>query len=164
MPTCPQCQWRDMGLCQYRRKGMSRLGAVKVDAPRFQLIIRHCDERDSADHADWTDDALAEGAEHSGLGDVQQTTQFACAHECPLIAGDGKFDCHAHMPMSTSTASENKKSPAARCEPPGMNFEYRYLTCAETSLVISNMLTCFLPPKTALRAGSALIIVLFLGS
>jgi len=47
--------------------------------------------------------------------------------------------------------------------PPGIG-EKGYLTCAETSFVNSNMLTCFLPPKTALRAGSALIIVLFLGS
>ena len=45
-----------------------------------------------------------------------------------------------------------------------MNFENRYLTCAETSFVNSNMLTYFLPPKTALRPGSALIIVLLLGS
>jgi len=143
---------------------MLRWGTVKVDAPRFQFIIRHCDERCAAYHADWADDALANSAEHSGFWNVQQTTQFARAHECPFIAGAWKFDSHALMPMSTSTASENKKSPAAHCEPPGMNFENRYLTCAETSLVISNMLTCFLPPKTALRAGSALIIVLFLGS
>jgi hypothetical protein len=26
-----------------------------------------------------------------------------------------------------------------------------YFTCPETSLVISNMLTCFLPPKTTLQ-------------
>ena len=41
---------------------MSRLGTVKVDAPRFPLIIRHCDERCAAYHADWADDALADGA------------------------------------------------------------------------------------------------------
>src|ERR1700677_807696 len=33
-------------------------------------------------------------------------------------------------------------------------------TCPETSLVISNMLTCFLPLKTAVRCSSALIRVL----
>ena len=60
--------------------------------------------------------------------------------------------------------SGHKKSPAAHCEPPGINFEYRYLTCAEKSLVISNMLTCFLPPKTALSASSALIWVRFFAS
>jgi hypothetical protein len=36
-----------------------------------------------------------------------------------------------------------------------------YLRCFETSAVISNMLTCFLPPKTTFRTSSALIIRLF---
>lgn len=40
----------------------------------------------------------------------------------------------------------------------------RYLICFETSLVISNMLTDFLPPKTTLRLSSALICVRFLAS
>jgi len=39
-----------------------------------------------------------------------------------------------------------------------------YLTCPETSLVISNMLTCFLPPKTTFSASSALIKVRFFSS
>ena len=39
-----------------------------------------------------------------------------------------------------------------------------YFTCPETCLVISNMVTCFLPPKTALRASSALISVFFFAS
>jgi len=32
-----------------------------------------------------------------------------------------------------------------------------YFTCPETCFVISNIVTCFLPPKTALRASSALV-------
>src|SRR2546425_10271189 len=32
-----------------------------------------------------------------------------------------------------------------------------YFRCFETSFVISNMLTCFLPPKTCLRVSSALM-------
>ena len=36
-----------------------------------------------------------------------------------------------------------------------------YLTCAETSLVISNMVTWFLLPKTAFSASSALMLVFF---
>src|SRR5262249_48010772 len=39
-----------------------------------------------------------------------------------------------------------------------------YFRCFETSLVISNMLTCALPPKTAFSAGSALIMRLFFWS
>ena len=39
-----------------------------------------------------------------------------------------------------------------------------YFTCPETCFVISNMVTCFLPPKTALRASSALISVFFFAS
>ena len=37
----------------------------------------------------------------------------------------------------------------------------RYLTCLLTSFVISNMLTVFLPPKTAFNVSSELIIRLF---
>ena len=84
MPTVPLTRYEPV---PYRRKRMLRLGAVKVDAPRFHLVIRHCDERCAADHADWADDALADGAEHSGFWNVQETAQFACAHECPLVAG-----------------------------------------------------------------------------
>ena len=39
-----------------------------------------------------------------------------------------------------------------------------YLRWPETSLVISNMLTCFLPLKTPLRLSSALMRVFFLAS
>ena len=39
-----------------------------------------------------------------------------------------------------------------------------YPRCFATSLVISNMVTCFLPPKTAASFSSALIIVRFLAS
>jgi hypothetical protein len=39
-----------------------------------------------------------------------------------------------------------------------------YFTCPEMCLVISNMVTCFLPPKTALSASSALISVFFFAS
>ena len=40
----------------------------------------------------------------------------------------------------------------------------RYLRCLLTSLVISNMLTCFLPPNTGLSLSSALMLRLFLAS
>src|SRR5258708_36461484 len=36
-----------------------------------------------------------------------------------------------------------------------------YLRCLLTSLVISNIVTVFLPPKTAFNASSALMLVLF---
>ena len=39
-----------------------------------------------------------------------------------------------------------------------------YFKCPETCFVISNMVTCFLPPKTALRASSALMSVFFFAS
>src|SRR5438132_6154609 len=39
-----------------------------------------------------------------------------------------------------------------------------YFRCLLTSFVISNIDTCFLPPKTALSASSALIMRLFLRS
>ena len=39
-----------------------------------------------------------------------------------------------------------------------------YFMCLLTSLVISNMLTAFLPPKTAARFASGLIILLFFAS
>jgi len=39
-----------------------------------------------------------------------------------------------------------------------------YFRCLLTSLVISNMFTAALPPKTAFSAPSALIVRLFLGS
>jgi hypothetical protein len=39
-----------------------------------------------------------------------------------------------------------------------------YFRCALTSLVISNMETCFLPPKTAFSFSSALIIRLLMAS
>src|SRR5262249_33868937 len=47
---------------------------------------------------------------------------------------------------------------AARKRPGGAS----YLRCFPTSLVMSNMLTADLPPKTAFRFASALIIRLFL--
>ena len=37
-----------------------------------------------------------------------------------------------------------------------------YFTCPETCLVISNMVTCFLPPKTALRGYPQLLSKLLL--
>ena len=40
----------------------------------------------------------------------------------------------------------------------------RYLTCPETSLVISNIVTVFLPLKTTFSAASALMLVLFFSS
>lgn len=60
-----------MSCSLYRRKVMLRLGTVKVDAPRFPLIIRHRDESCATDHADWTNCALADGAEHSVFRNVQ---------------------------------------------------------------------------------------------
>jgi hypothetical protein len=39
-----------------------------------------------------------------------------------------------------------------------------YFRCPETCFVISNMVTWFLPPKTALRTSSALISVFFFAS
>ena len=46
----------------------------------------------------------------------------------------------------------------------GLSESPYFFTCPETSLVISNMLTCFLPLKTAFRFSSALIRVLFFAS
>ena len=42
--------------------------------------------------------------------------------------------------------------------------DYALLMCPETSFVISNIVTCFLPLNTTLRASSALIRVRFFSS
>src|SRR5216117_162678 len=60
-----------------------------------------------------------------------------------------------------------KKERRSRRPPPVASSESGaagYLTCLLTSLVISNMLTCALPPNTALSASSDLIIRLFFES
>jgi len=46
----------------------------------------------------------------------------------------------------------------------GSRLQDHYFRCELTSLVISNMDTCFLPPKTAFNLSSALIIRLLMAS
>jgi len=62
---------------------------------------------------------------------------------------------NGHPPRWPSSADRTAdRVPGAIC----------YFKCFPTSLVISNMLTVALPPKTVFSVGSALIIRLFLGS
>ena len=58
---------------------------------------------------------------------------------------------------------KSKKGEAPVCgTSPFFKLAFRYLTCLLTSFVIWNMSTDFFPPKTALRAASALIMRRFL--
>ena len=69
--------------------------------------------------------------------------------------------------MEVDMATRSKKKPGEFLiqKPTGQKTSSaRYLICFETSLVISNMLTDFLPPKTTLSLSSALICVRFLAS
>jgi len=91
MPTIPLTRY---GPVPYRRKGMLRLGTVKMDAPRFLLIIRHCDERCADDHADWTDDALAElpGMSREMLLDVCRDELGHLEHADLLLAAEDHLE------------------------------------------------------------------------
>ena len=57
-----------------------------------------------------------------------------------------------------------RRNPAASDLQPLQKPTPYFFKCPETSLVISNMLTCFLPLNTALKFSSALIRVRFLAS
>src|SRR4029453_15073468 len=63
--------------------------------------------------------------------------------------------------------SQFPQNERGRMRPAPSNHELRstdYLRCLFTSLVISNMLTTLLPPKTGLRAASAWMLRRFLAS
>ena len=68
----------------------------------------------------------------------------------------------AKQPLRERPVFRGAANAAKPTRPPGRGQMERlsYFTCPETSLVISNMLTCFLPLKTACRASSALMLVL----
>lgn len=86
---------------------------------------------------------------------------------------DSTFDqllyCMKRLPKETLLCIPRKtKKPLSGNVPKrGGNLQTRRdyaLTCAEMCLVISNIVTWLLPPKTALRAASALIMVFFFSS
>ena len=81
-----------------------RLRMRKVDAPIFQILLRHHDDGRAAQGAGWANDSFADGPEHSGFRNVQQTAQFACADERQIVTGTWKADRHnAGVGVSTRT-------------------------------------------------------------
>src|SRR5512133_2090499 len=50
------------------------------------------------------------------------------------------------------------------CGGQAVTYEKNYLRCLLTNLVISNIVTCFFPPKRGLSLSSALMLVLFFWS
>jgi len=69
---------------------MLRCGGMEVNAPRFPIFIRHCDDGRTPDHAKGSDESLADGAKHSGFGNIQETAQFTRAQERQIVAGARK--------------------------------------------------------------------------
>src|SRR6266404_6596368 len=65
---------------------------------------------------------------------------------------------YVHKLPSATRSIPGSRATAGRC---GANRRSYFFKWPETSLVISNMLTCFLPLKTALRLSSALMKVRF---
>ena len=64
----------------------------------------------------------------------------------------------------TASAPKVFQHHASKTNKPSFVLFPHFFTCPETSLVISNMLTCFLPLKTAFRFSSALMRVFFFES
>jgi hypothetical protein len=79
----------------------------KVEAPVFQILLRHHDDGRVSNRTGRANDAFADGTEYSGFRNVQQTAQLACADERQIVTGTWKVDSHAHMPMSTRTNRAN---------------------------------------------------------
>ena len=89
----------------------------KVDAPVFQILLRHHDEGRVSNRTGRANDAFADGTEHSGFRNVQQTAQLACADERQIVTGFLDFDSHnAEVGVSTQT---NLTIPR-RILPPGL--------------------------------------------
>ena len=65
-----------------------------MEAPDISIIVGHRDDGRAAHGADWANDALADGAEHSGFGNVQKAAQFARADERQIVTGTWKVDRH----------------------------------------------------------------------
>ena len=92
IPTCQQCAAAaESGeIAQW----ILRRWRVEVEVPGISIIVGHRDDGCAAHGADRTNDALADGAEHSGFGNVQKAAQFACADERQIVTGTWKVDRH----------------------------------------------------------------------
>ena len=66
--------------------------------------------------------------------------------------------------VANASKSSYKRKGARLTRAPVIFRSYDYFRCLLTSLVISNMLTVALPPKTGFSAASALIMRLFFAS
>ena len=76
----------------------------KVDAPIFQILLRHHDDGRAAQGAGWANDSFADGPEHSGFRNVQEAAQFAHADERQNVTGFFDLDSHnAEVGVSTRT-------------------------------------------------------------
>ena len=87
----------------------------KVDAPIFQILLRHHDDGRAAQGAGWANDSFADGPEHSGFRNVQEAAQFAHADERQNVTGFFDLDSHnAEVGVSTRT-NLTIRSKASKC-------------------------------------------------
>ena len=78
----------------------------KVDAPVFQILLRHHDDGRVSNRTGRANDAFADGTEHAGFRNVQKAVQFAGADERQNVTGFFDFDSHnADVGVSTRTKS-----------------------------------------------------------
>jgi len=81
-----------------------------------------------------------------------------------------ELNSHGAMPVLLTIQFTNRRPNQAQAaypapRPLAIHPQHPYFfKCPDTSLVISNMLTCFLPLKTAFKLSSALMSVFFLAS
>ncbi len=149
------CRWplyfrhhADIGVCPYRRKGMLRCGGIEVNAPGFPIFLRHCDDVRTPDHAEGSDESLADGAKHSGFRNIQKSAQFARAQERQIVAGARKLDRHTH---SCPCQRPDQQQNALRSQNPASSF----LNCRDGWISAFRIGDCAaIPSENALTSPS----------